>query len=465
MKKIVLSLSLLLALFSAEAEVIAGDLSGDILLQFLADNYKTTYTLGYDEARDIMYSEIDLQPYNLLECVYSGFTIELDPSLDPSTDAFYKGINCEHTWPQSYGSGSEPQKSDMHHLFPSKDNVNSSRGNSPFAENIDTETDKWYYNDIVLEEIPLTNIDKYSEKDNGGSGYFEPRESHKGDAARAVFYFYTMYQDVADDDFFLEQKDILFKWHIYDPVSEVEMQRSDAIAEYQDYPNPFVIDETLINRIWYQDFLVQDRALIDQQKLSFIEAEDFVSGKSFVFTNCYEADIYIEEIFFDTPDLFQTNFATTDFPLVAERLVDLEINVLALDNQRDLLSDTLRIVTEQGIFSLEVEYDPQYIVEAETDLLPLAELSNYPNPFNPTAGERASATTISYSLDSAASPEISIYNARGEKVKSFSELAAGRGEVIWNGKDAQDKIVPSGIYFYRLQSDNFSKTAKMLLLK
>ena len=84
----------------------------------MVDNYKTFTTLGYTAARDVMYGTIDLQDGDQLSCVYTGYTITLDTSLDPSTDAYIQGINCEHTYPQSMGASEEPQKSDMHHLFP-----------------------------------------------------------------------------------------------------------------------------------------------------------------------------------------------------------------------------------------------------------------------------------------------------------------------------------------------------------
>ena len=111
-----------------------------------------------------MYSEIDIKPGNQLTGVYSGYTITLDLSQDPSTNAYNQGINCEHTWPQSLGAGSEPMKSDMHHLFPTRSNVNSSRGNDPFAESIDGLTDKWYRNDSYIQSIPTQFIDDYAEK-------------------------------------------------------------------------------------------------------------------------------------------------------------------------------------------------------------------------------------------------------------------------------------------------------------
>ena len=80
-----------------------------------------------------MYLIIDSDD-NLVSCIYSDFTVELIPNSDPSTTMYLGGINCEHSWPQSMGASTEPMKSDLHHLFPCKDNVNSSRSNNPYAD-------------------------------------------------------------------------------------------------------------------------------------------------------------------------------------------------------------------------------------------------------------------------------------------------------------------------------------------
>ena len=58
-------------------------LFGNDLKQQIINDYKTSYTLGYNNARDIMYSEIDIKPGNQLTGVYSGYTITLDLSQDP----------------------------------------------------------------------------------------------------------------------------------------------------------------------------------------------------------------------------------------------------------------------------------------------------------------------------------------------------------------------------------------------
>ena len=73
----------------------------------------------------------------------------------------------------------------------------------------------------------------------------------KGDVARSIFYFYTMYSDVADQNFFNIQKEILYDWHMNDPINNQEIIRTNKIAIYQDYPNPFIIDDSLIQRCYF----------------------------------------------------------------------------------------------------------------------------------------------------------------------------------------------------------------------
>ncbi len=233
--------------------IIAEGLHEAELSSYLVTNYKTTSTMGYNTARDTMYAVIDIHDGDQLTGVYSGYTITLDLSQDPSTNAYQQGINCEHTWPQSMGAGSEPQKSDMHHLYPSRAPVNSSRGNAPFGEIPDDETDKWWIDDTYTTSIPTSNIDGYSERRNSDE-LFEPREEHKGNVARSMFYFYTMYQDAANENFFECQKEVLYQWHQMDPVDDAEYARSLKIASYQDdCANPFVLDSTLVRRIWFYD--------------------------------------------------------------------------------------------------------------------------------------------------------------------------------------------------------------------
>ncbi|NQV38671.1 MAG: endonuclease [Candidatus Marinimicrobia bacterium] len=249
-KKILfLSLAVSSLIFGQQYMVIGDGMIGDELLTYVVDNYKTSTTLGYGPARDIMYGEIDVHDGNQLSGVYSGFTIELDMVTDPSVDAYNKGINCEHTWPQSLGAGSEPQRSDMHHLFPTRVEANSARGNDPFLDIPDANTVTWYRLDQTSSSIPTDYIDEWSEDTPSA---FEVREDHKGNTARAMIYFYAMYQDAADDGFWSQQNTSLLAWHYLDPVDSVEYERTYEIAAYQqDNPNPFVLDSSLARRIWW----------------------------------------------------------------------------------------------------------------------------------------------------------------------------------------------------------------------
>ncbi|MCC7431621.1 CotH kinase family protein [bacterium] len=82
---------------------------------------------------------------------------------------------------------------------------------------------------------------------------------------------------------------------------------------------------------------------------------------------------------------------------------------------------------------------------------------NFPNPFNPT-------TKISYQLSNNQKAKLTIFNVLGEKVRDFV-LEKASGSIVWNGTDFSGKQVSSGIYFYQLQTENFSKTKKMVLLR
>ena len=231
--------------------IIGPGLTRESLFNYLSTNYKTSTTLGYNQARDVMYSIIDLEDDNTLKGIYTNYTITIDPNQDPRPQTNAQNMNCEHSWPQSMGAGSEPQKSDLHHLYPCRGNVNSSRGNKPYAEIDDNDTDKWWRFDYYETSIPSQYIDEFSEVDND-NGKFEPREVVKGNIARGMFYFFTIYNDEADHNFFEEQKDFLNLWDKQDPVDDIELARTLSIASYQDdIVNPFVIDSTLVKRIWY----------------------------------------------------------------------------------------------------------------------------------------------------------------------------------------------------------------------
>lgn len=85
---------------------------------------------------------------------------------------------------------------------------------------------------------------------------------------------------------------------------------------------------------------------------------------------------------------------------------------------------------------------------------------NYPNPFNP-------ATTISFALPQTGHVSLNVMNILGQTVRELvtEKLSAGVHQVEFDGRDANGRTLPSGVYFYRLVSGNFSQTRKMLFVK
>lgn len=231
-------------------QVIGEGLYLDDLLTYLKNNYTTSNVLSYNSARDVLYGDIEAELNDgQVFCIYTNYSINLPNGVDPSSYLYDNGMDCEHLWPQSMGASSSPMKSDMHHLRPCRSNVNSSRGNKPYNEINDNATNTWYWLNIQSSNIPSSNINEYSETN---SSYFEPREESKGDVARSIFYFYTIYENVANDNFFNTQKDVLYQWHIQDPPTNIEIDRTWAIAAYQNnIPNPFIIDHSLIERAYF----------------------------------------------------------------------------------------------------------------------------------------------------------------------------------------------------------------------
>ncbi len=106
--------------------------------------------------------------------------------------------------------------------------------------------------------------------------------------------------------------------------------------------------------------------------------------------------------------------------------------------------------------------EPQ--VEISNNQLPITDLqmTNYPNPFNPS-------TTISFSLTTEITEdtELKIYNLKGQIVKILpvSPSQSHQVSVIWDGIDENNQPVSSGIYFARLKSGKIEASCKMILLK
>ena len=86
---------------------------------------------------------------------------------------------------------------------------------------------------------------------------------------------------------------------------------------------------------------------------------------------------------------------------------------------------------------------------------------NYPNPFNPE-------TVIRYSLRDESWVNLAIYDVAGRKVRTLidGQQTAGNGlQITWDGRNDSGSQVASGIYIYRLQSNQSVASGKMLLTR
>lgn len=200
------------------------ELRDEALRTALLERIDEHNALGYDAARDAMYdadSGIDVHD-GLLECVYTGALAVPDGTNTPGGTH-----NTEHSWPQSAGASTEPARSDLHHLFPVTQTSNSIRGSIPYG---DTGCDQsaactWYEGGSELGPSSIN-----------GTSVFEVRPEHRGDIARAHFYFAVRYQHAIA----IASESPLRQWHQQDPPDDLERARNDAIETLQQNRNPFV---------------------------------------------------------------------------------------------------------------------------------------------------------------------------------------------------------------------------------
>ena len=147
------------------------------------------------------------------------------------------------------------------------------------------------------------------------------------------------------------------------------------------------------------------------------------------------------------------------------------IRVYGLDLAGDMDGDGLpEIVFSRGstrggtnapaLFITEGQMNPVGITDPGTVPHQFALEQNYPNPFNPE-------TNISFALPKTSHVELVIYNVLGQKVRTLvnQTLEAKVHTVKWDGRDDQGVAVPSGLYFYRLKSQQFTQTKRMLLVR
>lgn len=170
---------------------------------------------------------------------------------------------------------------------------------------------------------------------------------------------------------------------------------------------------------------------------------------------------------------------THEFPAGTAKSIVYKYGLNSYDNEAGfgqdhvgLLSDeNPTFVIENCFGSTRTDIDPwpecNTFVSVEDDadnvaILPQFELyQNRPNPFNPS-------TTIAYQLEARSHVTLDIYNVAGQMVRTFDlgqQDPSIVHNVVWDGRDNNGNDVVSGVYFYRLNTDNHSQARKMILLK
>ena len=116
-----------------------------------------------------------------------------------------------------------------------------------------------------------------------------------------------------------------------------------------------------------------------------------------------------------------------------------------------------------GLYATDIKlYNEETLSVSEELSIRKYELFNFPNPFNST-------TTISFNISrkDAKDAEIEIYNIKGQKIRTFDchpELIEGQSSIQWDGTDANNQPVSSGIYFYSLELNGKTVDKKKMIL-
>ncbi len=132
-----------------------------------------------------------------------------------------------------------------------------------------------------------------------------------------------------------------------------------------------------------------------------------------------------------------------------------KLKAVNTNNLSSLFSNTAHISGYVDVPTRDLPKNNTYLLSETINKIKTYSLENYPNPFNPT-------TEIEYQIPKEGHVSLIVYNSLGEEIKTLvnENKASGSYKVSFNAEN-----LPSGIYYYKLQSGEFIKVKKMLLLK
>lgn len=211
--------------YAALEDVHGEDLLDELFL--LVDGHNDR---GYNQARDLLFSHLDVREDGMLECVFSGRRVYPDGTRTPD------GFNTEHTWPQSRGSGQDPARNDLHHLFAVDAEANTARGNYEFGHvDCDESTCPWN----MLEAF------RGPSADDNRDPIYQVQPGRRGDVARAILYFSLRYGAAVSP----EEEAVMRLWNCEDPPDDHERTRNDNVDQVQNNRNPFIDRPDFVDRI------------------------------------------------------------------------------------------------------------------------------------------------------------------------------------------------------------------------
>ncbi len=187
--------------------------------------YKTT-VMSQFEVKDTLNGQ------SYVTCCYSGENKVFNDPFDWSDNDFSREHTYAHSWMPTFPCNNPEQEeyADQHNLYPANlPNANTPRSNLP------------------LEDITGSTVFTYLE---GSVGYndnnqlvYEPRESHKGNAARAIMYMATCYNGINGSNWSIPSNQgpvTLRNWHFNDLPDNYEIARHEFIYNLQGNRNPFI---------------------------------------------------------------------------------------------------------------------------------------------------------------------------------------------------------------------------------
>ena len=401
--------------------------------------------LGYNLARDKMFSVIDKQPGDTIECVYSGIKVYTPGSTD-RTAAQNLGFNTEHSWPQSMFGSADPMVSDIYHLYPTTNAPNSSRSNYPFG--------------IVTSGVTYELGGSKLGKNINGATAFEPRDVHKGNVARTMLYFLIRFPNNYGSFLDAEQERAFRIWNHSDTVDARERARCTAIASFQGKRNPLIDHPEFVDRI--SNFVTKANR-VKLPALSVFPAKPEMDSSDF------KVQPYI------IVKLVNTGLKASDVSSITARRSLLINNIsnisvpagqsvscifsLSSSNSNSVIIDTLAVFADGKTTLVPVKIStPVNITGIKSENInekSFALEQNYPNPFNPS-------TQINYSLPYDGQVSLSVYDVLGNEVSNLvtGYQSAGKHQVRFDAGDFK-----SGVYFVHLKQGANELSRKIVLMK